>query len=257
VKPINKLTKGALLAAFLFIIATLAYTLIPSDYEKITNHVFDFISLVVVVTVLATAVKYNGKKSRQLNWIFIFLALLSWLVADLIWTFYIYMGKDPFPSLSDIFYVIGNILLFVAVFRKYLNVRKVASLRDNLNALFVFIVLLLVVSFTVLLPIIRSDSPLLDKFLLVFYPVSGMVTIFFAVILISAFGAGKERLAWFFVFAGVCVWTMANTLFAYYDWNGIYTLAYNLVNLVYLAGLLFIGMGAYIRLLALEGVDKS
>lgn len=232
----------------------------PEEYsgiDKIRNHAYDIVSFVVVFTFLFTVIRYRDYRKKMKTWLAILIGLSCWFIADIIWTFYLYIGEEPFPSPADAFYVIGSISILLGVFLKYLRAGDEIASRDRWNAIFVTAVILLAVVSTVLIQIINSDSPPAEKLLLSFYPICDIAILFFAVTFLSAYSFREEQRSWFFVLIGLCIWTLADVMFAYYDQLGVYGVMYKYVDLIYMAGLLTLGMGAYVRRLLLEGVYDS
>jgi hypothetical protein len=117
--------------------------------------------------------------------------------------------------------------------------------------------LLAIISYTVLMPIVSSDDSLLNKVIFSFYPTADSMIVLFAVIMISTMHVDKESFPWLWVCAGISLWIIADTLTAYFEWSGIET-TINVVDMIFLAGLHAIGLGAFYRRLIGKGeIDIS
>jgi hypothetical protein len=242
----------------LIMIAGSAYFLIPDDYalyDKITNHIYDFNSLIVVLTVFAAWHAIGRTDKKRTCWFLMIVGVCGWFLGDLTWTLMIYLEVDPLPSPADIFYIIGYIGVFAAVLTKYLAVRHLAEFKDKANGAFVGFVMLAVVGYAVLLPIAVSDYNLLNKVIVITYPILDTLIIALAVTIISAMHANRNAYPWFFVCAGLTMWIVADTFTAYFEWNGVDTAAH-WVDILFLTGIHFIGLGAFYRRLIAKGEVK-
>jgi hypothetical protein len=156
-----------------------------------------------------------------------------------------------FPAPAEILRMVGYLGLLMAVFLKFLSIRKSVTKKDIGNGLFISACIISLIGYVVLIPIAISDYSILNKIISLFYPIVDSIIILFAVIIVSAFGPQEESKPWFFICLGLSLWTIADTMFAFFQWSQIYTLAFNLVNVLSMAGLLVMGVGAeYQKLVA-------
>jgi len=247
----HKKMKLAFIAALVLLaIAFCAYIVLPDDYvykEKISNHVYDTISLIIVITVFI-AYKVTAPESRdRKRWLFLLIGMIGWFLGDVTWTIMIYMGIDPLPSPADIFYIIGYVAVLVAVIIKYLNIKNRADRRDYTNSIFVTACILAVISYFVLHPIAASDYDLLNKVILIFYPVIDTIILLFAVIVISASDFDTKSMPWLGIGIGITLWVIADTMTAYFEWSEVESVFNSMTDVIFVAGLLAIGIGAVYR----------
>jgi len=239
-----------IVALVLLAIASVAYLVIPADYpykEKIANHTYDIISLLTIILVFR-AFRLTTPKSRDSRrWLFLFLGVLFWFMGDVIWTVFIYLGKDPMISLADVFYVIGYVSVLVATFIKYLNIKSLASKGDYLNSIFVMSCILVVMTHFILMPMAMSDEPLINKVLMIFYPVIDAIIVLFTVIIMAASDFQEKSLPWLGICIGIALWTIADTMTTYLEWQGTESWLVSFSNVIFVAGLLAIGVGAFYR----------
>jgi hypothetical protein len=251
----NKKVKAVIMISLaLLILALEIYLLVPikSDYyEKLTKHAFDFVYIFVFALVFKTSKVLNSKTHEGKIWFFLVLGFIGLLVGDILQTILVYMHRNIFPAPAEIFRMVGYIGLFMAIFLKFLTVRQQITKKDVGNGVFVAACIISLVGYLFLVPIAVSEYSVLNKIISIFYPVMDSLIILFAVIIVSAFGPQKESLPWFFICIGLSLWTIADTMFAFFQWSQIYTLAFNLVNVISMAGLLAMGVGAeYQKLIA-------
>ena len=251
----NKKIKALIMISLALLILTLEiYLLVPiraDYYEKITKHAFDIVYIFVFALVFKTSKTLGSKTNDGKIWFFLVLGFVGLLVGDLMQTILLYMNRNIFPAPAEILRMVGYIALFMAVLIKFLTIRKLVTKRDIGNGLFVSACIVSVIGYVFLIPIAISDYSLLNKIITLFYPIMDTLIILFAVIIISAFGPQHESRPWFFICIGLVLWTIADTMFAFFHWSQIYTMAFNLMNVLSMAGLLVMGVGAeYQKLVA-------
>ena len=98
----------------LFVIAailTLAYVVLP--YSRTTELVLydGVVALAVVVSMVAWT---RLEKGRRLPWVLSSMALLAFLLGELVWWGYEAAGQDPFPSPADVSFLAGYVPLALA-----------------------------------------------------------------------------------------------------------------------------------------------
>jgi len=250
----KKMTIGVTVAIIMFAAVSAIYLLLPSDislYEKIKNHAYDITSLLVVIAVFSAFRTMDPKYSTR-RWLFLSIGVSCWFIGDLIWTLMVYLGIDPFPSIADGAYIMGHACILVATILKLISIRSQTINKDLFNGIFIGISIILIVGYTVLAPILTSDETVINKFILVYYPIMDTFIIMNAVIIISALIAQKDTIPWFLICAGITLWTLADSLSAYYSWRGIGT-GIDWLNILFLGGILCIGLGAFYRMLLNKG----
>jgi hypothetical protein len=250
----KKMTVGVIVAFIMFAAVSAIYLLLPSDiglYEKIKNHAFDLTSLLVVFTVFSAFRTMDPNKSKR-RWLLLLLGVTCWFIGDLIWTLMVYLGINPFPSIADAAYMVGHACILVATILKLISVRSQTVNKDLFNGIFVGICIMFIVGYTVLMPILTSDETVLNKFVLVYYPIMDTFIMLNAVIIISALIARKETIPWFLICAGITLWTVADSLSAYYSWRNI-TTGIDWLNILFLGGIHCIGLGAFYKMLLNKG----
>lgn len=146
---------AVLVAVVLVIITSAAYILIPQDYEhyeKITNHLYDFNSLIAVIAVFTAFMTHKIEGVRRKCWLFMSLGVMLWFLGDIVWTLMVYLGIDPFPSVADVFYMLGYVGVGAAIVSKFSHSLSRIEKDDWFNGVFVAAVMLAISASAVLIP---------------------------------------------------------------------------------------------------------
>ncbi len=152
--------------------------------------------------------------------------LLLWAAGEAIWGYYelVLQQDTPFPSVADILWTLGYIPLIYSVASQYLPLHaSVDRPRRILMAATVSVVVILTV-WLVILPILtdpEAGTPI-EMFFNLAYPFGDLFLIAFATALVSAFRGGELMLAWGPITAGIILDSIADLLFSYGNWQGLY-----------------------------------
>ncbi len=253
----NKMKQAILFVSILFLVVLALHYGIPSDhryYEKINNHAYDLISLLAVITAYMTFRVFGIRSKEGKVWFALFIGLLLWLVADVGWTINVYLGRDTFPSLSDVFYILGYLGVILALVLEYSTLKDVTSRKSKIIAGILTVALAVVMCVWVIVPMLLSEeTPVLEKAISTLYPAADLVIIFFSVIIVLAFGVAKASRFWLMIGLGLLLWSVADTINSYLEWKGIEAAYYLGITPVWIAGLLLVALGAYYHSLIMKG----
>jgi signal transduction histidine kinase len=96
----------AFVAALLYV---LAFTALPSGSLELRTAFSAVGDLAAALLILAGVRRYTPE--RPTAWLLLAAGLGAWAVADSIFGMYQAAGKDPYPSIADVFYLAGYVLL--------------------------------------------------------------------------------------------------------------------------------------------------
>jgi len=162
--------------------------------------------------------------------------------------------KPGFYYSADIFYLAAYIPLFMALVFEYNLLKSAVSLKNKLIAGIIILAITGVVVYTVLIDmIIYADYRFIEKFVSAAYPIGDLVIVFFALIVMLTFGKAKASKSWLFIGLGLIIISIADTLFAYLEWNEIFTFIYTAMDIIFVAGFLLVALGAYYHRLIIRG----
>jgi two-component system cell cycle response regulator len=123
---------GLVLVALLVVIAHSALGFGASDYSfVIENWVYDFVTATSGLVLLARAAV---RRDERLGWALLGGGLLTWSIGDTYWSIaYANVAEPPFPSLDDVFYLVGYALVLggmVAYVRARMGKRSILVWTD-------------------------------------------------------------------------------------------------------------------------------
>ena len=197
------------------------------NYEFIlvvSNVLFPLFAGVAAAVCFKAAKKYRwkGKLANVITGFFI--ASLFWFLAELTWTIYVFIFgiEVPYPSLVDVFYVAGYVACYIAFafylnfFREVLN-RRIGGVIVGVAAAFTAIVAL-----TLLGPMATSEVKILEKTLNLTYPVLDIALFAASLAGVFVFLKGRLSVVWMLISATFLMDSMADILFSYIDFTGMY-----------------------------------
>ncbi len=110
--------KRILLASlFLYYLAVLGiYFFLPDSTLKLTLQYIVTLSSLIVAVFAGTysLVEYGLHAPKSLTLLYLTLGIGCWFIGESIWTFYEISGTNPFPSIADMFYILGYPLMLAA-----------------------------------------------------------------------------------------------------------------------------------------------
>ncbi len=189
-------------------------------------------------------------------WFVFSAAFLLYFCAQLVWIYYGFTGNlAPYPSQADLFWVFSYPLFFVALLNKNL---LIGIKPDKTQIAIILTTILILFSLAlnfVLIPIANAAdfSRIIETILAFLYPISDILTLAAAGFLITILWKGRLALTWNIIAAGFLVLGLADILFIYTNWNGLYypdgiatplTLS---IDLGYNLGFVIIILGIYLN----------
>jgi hypothetical protein len=169
-----------------------------------------------------------------------------------------------YPTIADFFWCGAYIPMFIGLAMMFFGFKRSGLPMGNsklygLLAIICFILAITIIYF-VLIPIINDNetSPL-EKIIYLFYPVSDTLTVIPALILMyitSLFGKGALSKPWKLLAIGFICFTIADLLFSYLDWKGLYGSG-NFIDLAWHLGYLLIGLAGIYQSELIESFTKN
>jgi len=172
------------------------------------------VSLVVVSTMRMFKSGFIGK--HGIAWITLTVCAVSWLIAELTWIFYeVVLNIDPFPSVADIFYLLGYPFLFMFLIFYIEPVRKAITKKMVIFATLLALSVLIPSLFVALHE--GSNVSYFETVLAYIYPVVDALVIIPALIGIALFFKGQVNFMWTLVCIGIFSMFIADTVFLFAD----------------------------------------
>jgi len=172
------------------------------------------VSLVVVSTMRMFKSGFIGK--HGIAWITLTVCAVSWLIAELTWIFYeVVLNIDPFPSVADIFYLLGYPFLFMFLIFYIEPVRKAITKKMVIFATLLALSVLIPSLFVALH--VGSSVSYFETILAGIYPVVDALVIIPSLIGIALFFKGQVNFMWTLVCIGIFSMFIADTVFLFAD----------------------------------------
>lgn len=247
------------IAILMIVIYALIYQFAP--FSQFVNDLSTNILTIAVSAVcaaLATLVRgrYSEDESLRDIWTNIAIALWLWALAEVIWTYYNMTFGEVGLTIADSFWVFGYGFFFTALFIQYHILFRPTPRQARLAVALIAssLILILLVSSWFL---INYADLTLDNLALVniFYPAADLVIAFVALRLAHRFHSGALGYPWL----GLVVFALADLMYAWLDFTGMYTwsvtegnLLSGIADITYFVAYLAIGLGYYAQWLLLR-----
>jgi hypothetical protein len=193
-------------------------------------------------------------KGRKL-WGWFVIGWSLWALGEILYVVIGFLTDEvPYPSVADIAYIVGTILLIGGLVRRVQDTPHHMKRLQIISFWLIAIALMAIVYFLALQPILRADAGsglgliLLD----VFYPLSDLLILLLAIRLLFDYDTRSSSLGWVLVIVGFILITVADLMYSYLYSSGLYY-PNDQVNLVtsvgssipYVLGYLFTALGIY------------
>jgi hypothetical protein len=222
------LRNSVLAGGSIIAITILIYIINPSPILlKIVSDVFPL--LLALAGALFSYLIFRRQVKTRLGsriWGAMTLGLILWAIGEAIWSYYeLVLRQDtPFPSLADVVWTLGYIPLIYAVASQYLPLHATVDRQRRMLILAVVVAMLALTVWLVIIPILtdpEAGTPV-EVFFSLTYPVGDIILLSFGVALAAAFLGGELALAWGPIAAGIILLSIADLLFSYGTWSGLY-----------------------------------
>jgi hypothetical protein len=197
----------------------------------------------------------SDKDISKKIWGRVALGMLSWTVAEGIWGYYeVILGQEvPYPSVADLFWVFGYIPLYAAMLLQYRLFQSTPTRQAKLIIALLVAVFSLLGGVLVLRPIIEGfdREKILESLVNIAYPVFDLILLILTLVIIFSLEQGRFSFTWRLLGLGLIFMSLADLMFAYSTWNGIYSVegGPNGITLttdaLYYVSYLTLGLGAY------------
>jgi len=233
---------------------------------KYTSNILPVLcSLIATLFILLAVRSFKAFDFTKVAWLLILLGLILYVFAESIYgvvDLYYPELSDDFPALADVFWSLGYIPIFIGMVMMFTGYKK-SGLPMGKPALYIalssliFVIAVLTIYF-LLIPILKdTETTLLAKIFYMFYPIADLFIVIPAAILIyitSLFGSAIITKPWKYLIFGFVLFTIADLLYAYLDWEGLYGNG-NLIDLGWNIGYLLIAMSGLHQYLMVKSLN--
>jgi hypothetical protein len=154
------------------------------------------------------------------------IGLLLWAAGEGIWAYYelVLQQDTPFPSVADVLWTLGYLPLIYSIASQYLPLHATVDRPRRILMVAMVSAVAVLAVWLVIMPILtdpEAGTPA-EMFFNLAYPFGDLFLIAFATALASAFLGGELMLAWGPITAGIILDSIADLLFSYGSWHGLY-----------------------------------
>ena len=232
--PRSRLASAVLPAAVAGALVIAAAALIPDGLRRtvLTPHVMQALGAIVKLAFLLLAAVFGWKTASAFEpgnpvrpaWRMLGLGMLAFFLAQLWYAPYqIVLNQDPpYPSFADALFMLAYPLLILALFAFLRAYREAGYPMGSAGSRWALAgavaAVCAVLGYVILGPVVRADTPPLEKALNVTYPVLDFVLLVPAVLLIRtalALRGGAAWKVWVALLAGYVFLCVGDVLFAY------------------------------------------
>jgi len=206
------------------LIIALPMLLSEDAYSWYGNFSTTFSSLLAFIFIIIVAFKYGLRNESGRVWFLLGLAFFFITIAEITWAVLdLFLQQDPYPSLADAFWIVGYIIMLVALI---LEDRSVKIPRNIILTIIWSIILIgagIAVYFTLAHDIYTyEDYNFLEKAVSTFYVFWDIILLFVLGLIFFKYRQGKIGVSWLMIMIGIIVTAAADIMFSYLDWNDIY-----------------------------------
>lgn len=225
--------------------------------EFVSTAVSDFGGILIIGTaagvIIRTALRFGKGEPLRRQWLAIGIGVLFYTLGDVVWTYIelIQRVEVPYPGLPDIMYVALYGFLGYGIVSAAYAYRGLVKIKMPLMISVSVAVVTGAVLYMVLIRDIIADSSvvLLEKLLDLYYPIADLALLLgpaiFIVLVVAQLGRGSLAAPWRFVMAGMAILAVADTVYQWLEWQGLYA-AGSVVDLGWMLGYVLIAVGASI-----------
>ncbi len=228
----------------------------PFSKEQVFEaSLFQTIVLITVLTIgtillfyLSTIYKTSTTVGKV--WLCLGLGLLFWTIGEIMFSYYeLFTDIEPFPSMSDFFYLSAYILLSAGlIVQMHLTKIKLTLLEKSIIAVIFLVITIIVVITVIVLPFQEvgpiPDSEIFSYFVAALYPIFDLVLILCVLIVFAKIHRGKINIAWVILLIGFSLSTIADIIFNWSASVGSIDLLFQPYDLIYFMSYIAIINGA-------------
>ena len=190
----------------------------------------------------------KAKGQFPIVWLYFTCGLFLWFIGEAVWAGYtLILGVElPYPSAADIFWIAGYIPFFIALYL-YVKLFGHALTRKNVaTVMAVTVTLTVVVTATLLAPILGAEEDLVTIAMDFAYPILDLSLLSVALLGLIIFWRGKLAKSWLLINAAIMMDVCADIFFSYTTAQGIYYSGH-MLELLFDFSYLFFLMAFYIH----------
>lgn len=238
--------------------------------EKVQLYIGDITpvicSLISAVCLFITFRKFKEFDAAKIAWMLIFIGILLDFFAESTYaTLEMVFAVDinaVFPTIADYIWCAAYLPLFAGLFVMFMGYKKSGFPMGNVKVYSilapVILIILSVVIYFLLIPIINdTETQTIEKVFYLFYPLGDLFIVIPTLILMyitSLFGKGVISRPWKYLAIGFAFFTIADLLYSYLSWQGVYESG-SIIDIAWNAGYLLIGLSGLYQVELIESIE--
>jgi hypothetical protein len=206
---------------------------------------------------------FNSATGRSL--LLITGGFICWALGEIIW--YVlknFMNSDPFPSLTDVFFLLGYPLLFVGIYQGFVMAEiKLKTIKKSLLIMLLLasILLTILVAYFGIYQAYDSNVNLVTNIVAMSYGVVDLVLVIasmFTILAANEYQGGKLASFWKTMTLGFILFLIADILFAVYGEQYVGDIKpYVYIDLIWIAGYLVLAFGMLENIIHVSAIQKK
>jgi hypothetical protein len=189
------------------------------------SNISSFQALAILYLTIVLWFNMGRKSQNRLLWFGLMLGWILWTVAEWWWGISSLLVEEaPFPSVADLFWIIGYIPMFIALDARSRSIPEETTARQKLIIWLCSIIAIGVSAILILEPVLSSYTPgsFIETALTLFYPVGDLILFVLVLRIAFKYQQGQNGQAWGWISAGYILLTVADLVFCYASANNIY-----------------------------------
>ena len=184
-----------------------------------------FLAILVAGASLAIWLSMRKDRNNRVLWSGFVAGWVLWALAEVIWSVYATLGQEvPYPGIADLFWAVGYLPLGIGLIVRARSMPVKPNRRQNIFIVFLTALTVLTAFFLVILPTVREFDPqrVAESLLNLVYPLGDLFLLVVVWRLFFSYEEGDYGLAWILITLGFIFNTVADFVFTYSTWQGLY-----------------------------------
>lgn len=215
----------------------------------LSNALFPVLAFGAAISSAFAAHKYGPKPSKLYTiWMCFTVGMMFWFLGELSWAIYTFAlsVEIPYPSIADIFWLIGYVPFFMAL---YIYGRLFASVLSKRTIAFIATTVIIsgvVVSIALIVPVLGVEKDLATLTIDLAYPLLDITLLSTALVGLIIFQKGSLGKSWLLIFLGILFNVAGDMIFSYTTAQGTYYNGHP-SELFFIYGYLLLMLSSYIH----------
>lgn len=213
----------------IFVLSLVAAIVIVANWfsQDIAGIVVNVMYIPVTITLFGFSIinfrKYGRVGKHGVAWLFFTIGTGAWFVAESLWMIFdLILHIDPFPSVADIFYILGYPMILIFSIYYLIPLKKAITKKMYLAGATIAIIVLVPTIYITVSENFESDFNYLDEIVSITYPVLDAAILIPSTIGVFLFFRGEVNFSWTMILLGIILMSVGDTAFYFIESAGEY-----------------------------------